>query len=41
MHITEENKTNKPSLSSENIGAVLNVEFLKQEVTVQKKYYLL
>lgn len=36
MHVTEQNKANKPALCSENIGAVLNVEFLKQEITVQK-----
>lgn len=37
MHVTEQNNANKPSLSSENIGPVLMVEFLKQEITVQKK----
>lgn len=36
MHITEQNKANKPALCSENIGTVLNIEFLKQEITVQK-----
>lgn len=35
MHVTEQSKF-KPSLSSENIGPVLTVEFLKQEITGQK-----
>lgn len=40
MHITEQNKANTPTSSSENIGVVLTLKFLKQEITVQKKSYL-
>lgn len=37
MCVTEQNRANRASLSSENIGPVLMVKFLKQEITVQKK----
>lgn len=36
MHKTEQNKTNKPTSSSVNIGAVLTLKFSKQEITMQK-----
>lgn len=37
MHITEQNKASKPTLSFENNGPVLTVKLLKQEITMQKE----